>query len=241
MKDILFAYDEPAAIIRQGAKRYLVVGDLHIGRELKLAKNGIKIYGSSELMADRIIALMKMHKAKGLVILGDVKDSIIRPDTTEIRIIHSFFKRLSGYELILVQGNHDAGLSDVAGLLKVKEYKIGKVGLTHGNALPSEELMQSEYIIAGHDHPAVMVDIESGGHLEKAWIMLDIKPTIAAKSYKKPNKKIKLILMPAFNDLITGTDIGKGRIMNALVRRGMFNLKSAKIYDIKGQLMPLGL
>lgn len=242
MKNITFAYDEPAAIVKDGAKRYLVIGDLHIGRELKLAGKGIRVYGTTERMSDRALILMKKHKAKGLVILGDVKDSITRPDSTEMRMIQSFFNRFSGYEVILVQGNHDAGLGDLGEVLKVKEFTIGKIGLIHGNALPSEELMQNDFIIAAHDHPAVMsAPFEEGGNLEKAWVMLDVKYAEAAKIYDKPNRKIKLILMPAFNELILGSDIDGGkRVLNPLIRKGVFNRGSAKVYDQKGELVKRG-
>ena len=58
-----------------------------------------------------------------------------------MRIIHSFFRRLSD-SIVLVQGNHDAGLGEIAKVLKVKEFRIGKVGLIHGNSIPSEEVMK---------------------------------------------------------------------------------------------------
>ena len=45
---------------------------------------------------------------------------------------------------------------------------------------------------------------EEGGNLQKAWVILDVVPKEAVKLYDKPNKKIKLVLMPAFNDLIVG-------------------------------------
>ncbi len=236
---LLFASGEPAAIVNRGRERYLVVGDLHMGRELKLAGKGIKIYGTSELMAERIIALMKRYRVSRLVILGDVKDSIIRPDSIEMRIILSFFKKLSAYTIILVPGNHDAGIGDIPGVMKLKELRIGKIGMIHGNSLPSEELMDCDYIIAGHDHPAAMVGPEDGGHLEKAWVVMGMKAAAASKAYENPNRRMKLILMPAFNDLITGTDVNGGRILNPLVRRGMFDTKRAKVYSLKGELLQL--
>ena len=228
--------------MKDGSECYLVIGDLHIGRELKLAGKGIRIYGTTEVMADRALALMKKHKAKVLVILGDVKDSITRPDSTEMRMIRSFFNRFFGYGVVLVQGNHDAGLGELGEALKVKEFSIGKIGLIHGNALPSEELMQKECIIAAHDHPAIMsAPFEEGGNMEKVWVMLDLKANEAAKLYDKPNRKIKLVLMPAFNDLIMGNDIGDGeRVLNPLIRKGVFNRRSAKVYDQKGTLVKTG-
>jgi putative SbcD/Mre11-related phosphoesterase len=242
MKPIEFIDGEPAAVVTQGRKRYLVIGDLHIGRELKLAGKGIRVYGTTELMAERAMALLKKHRARGLVILGDVKDSITRPDSTEMRMIGQFFKRFSGYEVVLVQGNHDAGLGDIENVLRVKELSLGKVGLIHGNALPSEGLMRMDYIIAAHDHPAAMsAPYGEGGNLEKVWVVLRIRHREAAKLYGKPGKKTKLILMPAFNDLIVGNDIEGGRrVLNPLIRKGIFDRRTAKIYDQKGETIRVG-
>ncbi|MDE1866031.1 MAG: metallophosphoesterase [Candidatus Micrarchaeota archaeon] len=235
MEKLEFAYDEPAAIVRHGSESYLVVGDLHIGKELKLSAKGIRIYGTTDQMAERIITLMRRHKANNLILLGDVKDSILRAESVEARLILNFFKRLAGYNIILVQGNHDAGLGDYPGLAKVKEFKLGNIGLIHGNSLPSEEMMRSEFIIAGHDHPAALVGSEGEGRMEKVWVVMQMKYTAAAKLYKNPERKVRLILMPAFNDLISGNDVTRGgRILNPLVRRGLFDFKKAKFYPLGG-------
>jgi len=154
-----------------------------------------------------------------------------------MRIIQAFFKKLSDYTVFLVQGNHDAGLGDMPHLNRAKELRVGNVGLIHGNSLPSEDLMRCDYIIAGHDHPAAMI----GSSIEKVWLVLDIKPRVASKDYPARNAKARLVLMPAFNDLITGTDVGRGRILNPLVRRGLFDLKKAKLYTIKGELARMKL
>jgi putative SbcD/Mre11-related phosphoesterase len=235
VKEILFANGEPAAIVRAGSKRYLVVGDLHIGRELKLAGKGIRIYGTSDLMADRIITLMKRNKTKRLVLLGDVKDSIIRPDSVEMRIIQSFFRKLSSYEITLVQGNHDAGLGDIPNVAVTKEFIAGNIGMIHGNSLPSDELMRCDYIIAGHDHPAVTVGHDYDAHLEKTWVVMSISARNASKTYEMPNRKAKLVIMPAFNDLITGSDVAGDRIINPLVRRGIFKKSGARLFSLTGQ------
>jgi uncharacterized protein len=240
LKATQFVYGEPAAVVGRGKERSLVVGDLHIGREIKLARRGIKIYGTSDAMGEQVASLMNKSKARRLILLGDLKDSIIRPDSVEMRMLHSFFRRLSKYPIVLVQGNHDSGLGDVPGLMKVKEFRVGNVGMIHGNSLPSEELMKCDCIIAGHDHPAAMVGPEDGGHLEKVWVVMGIKSAAASKTYEKPNRRMKLILMPAFNDLITGTDVNSGRILNPLVRRGIFDTKRAKVYSLKGEIIPPG-
>ena len=56
-----------------------------------------------------------------------------------------------------------------------------------------------KYIILGHMHPA----IKSDDRFEKIWIISKIGRKIGSR-YKKFNVGIKLVMAPAFNDLIIG-------------------------------------
>ena len=97
--------------------------------------------------------------------------------------------------------------------------------------------MKCDFLIAGHDHPAA----RSGENLEKVWVMSNINLKEAVKSYRSPNRKAKLILAPAFSDLLLGTDIISGRMLNPLIRRGIFEMKGAKAYGLDGALVPVPL
>jgi putative SbcD/Mre11-related phosphoesterase len=234
---IRFSYNESAAILKDGKANVVVIGDLHIGRELSIARNGINIYGATERMADRAVALLKEFKARKLVIIGDVKDSILNPDSAERKLIGSFFARLAGYEVVVVQGNHDAQIGTIGAAVKEKELVIRNVGLVHGNSMPSESVMRSEYILSGHEHPALPYPAS-----EKAWVVYHLNKNSAEKFYKNPNKKAELISMPAFSDLILGTGVGKEKkMLNPLIRRGIFDRESARVYSQTGELVMLGL
>lgn len=238
--DIKFANDEPAAVIRAGGKRYIVVGDLHIGRELSLSGKGIHIYGTTESMAERILRLSRRFRIKRVIIIGDVKDSILYPIVPEKRLIEAFFERLGGLEVTVVAGNHDARIGEIKKVKMVRELTIGRFGLAHGNGMPSDRLMLCDYIITGHEHPAFFpktADGENAGPGVKAWMILKINPKIAARFYKRFNKDAYLISMPAFNDLILGSDIESEKSLNPLIRKGIFDRRTARIYNQKGSIL----
>ena len=71
-----FITNEPA-VFHKGA---LIIGDTHFGIEEKLKLQGIYNDHFSEMMLERIIKLVRMTKAKRLILLGDVKDNITSVD-----------------------------------------------------------------------------------------------------------------------------------------------------------------
>ena len=234
---IRFSYNESAAILKEGKANVVVIGDLHIGRELSIARKGINVYGATEKMAGRAVALLEEFKAKKLVIIGDVKDSILNPDSAERKLINSFFARLAGYEIVIVQGNHDAQIGPIGAVVKTKELVIGNVGLIHGNSMPSELVIGSEYILSAHEHPMLPYPAS-----EKAWVIYRLNRSTAKTFYKNPNKNAVLVSMPAFSDLVTGTSVGRDRkTLNPLIRKGIFKRESARVYSQSGELMMLGL
>ncbi|MGA3020857.1 MAG: hypothetical protein ABSD68_02830 [Candidatus Micrarchaeales archaeon] len=100
------------------------------------------------------------------------------------------------------------------------------VGRSFGSA---EEAMKRRYLISAHGHFA----IEVNGRNEKAWLVARVGKGIGRK-YEGYNKKIKLVVVPPFNDLILGTRIGERTAEHTpLFRREVFDWKSSKIYDLK--------
>lgn len=203
MEKAKIIYDDLALVIMSGKKLSIVIGDLHIGRELKLSKQGVHVYGVSNSMSDRVIALSNKYKTKDLIILGDVKDSISRPHGAEFRLINEFFSSLSDFDIKIAKGNHDANLSLPDNVLMKKEIVFCGVGMLHGNAMPSSRIMMQRIIVIGHEHPAIRSDSNS---LTPAYIIYSINPAMAAGRYKKFNSYAKLISMPSFNHLIVGNE-----------------------------------
>ncbi len=242
VEGIKFVYDEPAMVVNADGNDYLVVADLHIGMELDLSRKGIHMFGATERMSDRIKNIAKEFGLSRIIILGDVKNSILYPEAAEIKLLRGFFKQLDRFEIKVLAGNHDAHLEEIVGISPSKELVVGKMGFTHGNRRPSDDMMSLDYVVSGHEHLAVRIREPAGAVYEqKAWAIYKLNKKSAKLDYDKFNGKLKLISMPAFNDLIMGTVIDKerkGRI-NPVLRKNLFDYASAEIYNLMGQRIML--
>ncbi|MGI0133926.1 MAG: metallophosphoesterase, partial [Candidatus Micrarchaeaceae archaeon] len=196
MERIRFLYNEPAAIISALKKRYLVVGDMHIGLEREFSKRGIHVPNSAELMAGRIKRIMSENSLSRIIILGDIKNSILFPDAYDARSIKSFFSELSGFGLTVVAGNHDAHLAEIVDVPIEREFMLGDFAFVHGDKRPSS--MESEYVISAHNHVAVRMKDRNGRYYdEKGWLIANISKAKAREFYDKCNDKARLVVMPA--------------------------------------------
>ncbi|MCL5112628.1 MAG: metallophosphoesterase [Candidatus Marsarchaeota archaeon] len=238
-----FVYDESAIVISCGSRSAVVVGDLHVGNELHLREKGINADLSTSQMAARIRGIADGFGAERIILLGDIKDTILYPERAELNMLSRFFSLLDGYKLDIVLGNHDAHFTDLFPVRKDqmhRELKLGNVTLLHGNRWPTEDGMMSDYIITAHNHVAIsLVDSNKMLYREKAWLLSSINPEEAGKHYKSFNPRAKLIVMPAFNEMITGTPVNDKKLVSIspLIRNGVFDMKSSKVYSIRGEML----
>lgn len=229
-----FLYDKPAIILD---KKILVIADLHLSAEKKLVPYGDEIINLTERMLNEILSIVKGHKIKKVIILGDVKESLFDV-TPEILF---FFSKLSekleeGVEV--VKGNHDANLEAIPDV-KIHPssgivYK--NIGLAHGHAWPDEKLMQCSYVILAHQHAHVVLEDKKGKkYYQRIFLKSKINIKNAKKKYKKVNKDCKLILIPSFNPILTGMALNKQKkALGPLFRNKVFKMNSSIIYTLKG-------
>ncbi|MGC9190495.1 MAG: metallophosphoesterase [Candidatus Micrarchaeia archaeon] len=241
--EIRLIYGKPALVIAVRGTKYLVVGDLHIGIELELARKGIMVYDATERLARSIKKIMHEFSIRKLVLLGDVKNSIMWPPKAELSMLKSFFQEINDFEVYTIAGNHDAHLGEVVGADIRKELIIGNIALAHGHAMPSEQAMECDYLITAHNHIAIAEKGKGGAFKEeKAWLIASPSSKNASKHYAHFNKGIRLIVMPAFNELITGTPVNslKKDKMGALFSSGLFTMRGAKVYTLWGTELAFG-
>jgi metallophosphoesterase superfamily enzyme len=89
----------------------------------------------------------------------------------------------------------------------------------------------------------VRIKEKSGATYEnKAWGIYRLNLKEAQSNYDKFNEKIKMISMPAFNDLIVGTTIDKNskKRLNPLLSNNIFDYRSVEVYNLMGQRVALG-
>lgn len=169
-----------------------------------------------------------------------MKDSILYPDSTEQMLIKRFFDGLSDFDVQIAVGNHDGHLKEFLNAPIKDEIIIGNYAFLHGHMWPSEEAMKKRYVIIAHNHVAVSFRDENNAfYSQKAWLVSDVSKKFAKERYKDFYKNVKLIVMPAFNDLILGTPVNnKDDIhINPLFRNKIFDYDNASVYTISGSLI----
>ncbi len=226
-----FLYDAPGILHKEA----LIIGDTHFGMERKLRAKGIYDEQFTERLFSRLKELILKYKAKKVIFLGDVKEEIMMLDN---KTADTLSKLSLLCEIIIVRGNHDGGIENCgcAKIIPSEGFVYDKLGLAHGHSWPAKELMECEYIILGHQHPMFMKKDSMGKiHSEPVWVISEPDEKNILKHYKKFNKKIKLILLPAFNPLV-GSTINKTENVQfgPLLNNKLFKLNSALLLRLNG-------
>ncbi|HLF24228.1 MAG TPA: metallophosphoesterase, partial [Burkholderiales bacterium] len=232
------AHPERALTLR-GDDTAVLIGDLHIGLEVELEKDGLRLPSQTAQMAQRVVGLLERTGASRLVILGDLKHTIPFATAREAVDLRRFFERISA-KVDLVPGNHDAALPPLpdhvtihpaAGLL------LGDVGVGHGHVWPSQETMGAREIVTCHNHPSVLLQDELGHrHKEPAWIRGPFSKTARVR-YPKLPLGAKFVVMPNFNDLLGGVafnSLPAEEMLGPLLRNRLFDVERAKVHTLDG-------
>ncbi|NYZ73554.1 metallophosphoesterase family protein [Candidatus Micrarchaeota archaeon] len=226
-----FLYNAPA-ILHKGA---IIVGDTHFGMEDKLRRKGIYDEEFSLRLFSRLKGLIVSHKAKKLILLGDVKEDITMLDKRTEDILAKLSMLC---EITIVRGNHDGGIEHCANaeIAKAEGFAYEGLGLIHGHSWPSDDVMACGHVIAGHQHPLItMTDAFGRKRSEPVWVMAPPDAERIAERYKKFNKKIKLVLMPAFNPLVGSTiNHDEKERLGPLLNNNLFKLNHAIVFRLDG-------
>ena len=227
-------HGSPALFLKEESA--LIISDLHYGVEAEMLRSGVWVPNRSTSRTEKILKLIKENKAKKLILLGDVKHQVPHNSKQQRTDLEQFFMAVTRIvDVEIVPGNHDGGLADIApDNVKFHESvgcTIGNIGLSHGHAWPSQEVMNSEILVMGHEHPAFSFrDRVDKLHSEPCWLRA---PMIEHERYEKVPDL--LIVMPAFGELA-------GRTMNReplkglgpVLRNGLADLSKARVETLEG-------
>jgi len=193
--------NEPAMLLR-GRRKILLVADLHIGL--------IGFYDKK--IIEKLKNLAGSVEADEVIVLGDLKHRIGR--------YHKLERLFNGFEipLAVIKGNHDGGL-DHFDILSSRGVRIGKFGLFHGHAVPSDDVMKADTLIFAHAHPSVLVRDDIGGSKVRVWVFGEFDGK-------------KLVIMPAFNDLCASTPINVGKPAGVMFKR--WDYRNAEVFMLDG-------
>jgi uncharacterized protein len=229
---------QPAALIKNGVKKTLVIADPHLGWEMALQEKGIHVPSQTPRIMEKLKMLLLEHKPEALVILGDVKYTVISAKLGEWHDIPEFFSELRNYvnDIAIVRGNHDANLEPLlpedVRLLPATGSIIGDVGLFHGHKWPSPKLLGCTSIIMGHLHPVVVFRDPAGFKitrqvwmkascnteelartlLQKQGVKIEGTPEATLRKFYDVKARAKqLFIMPSFNDFLGGRPVNETR------------------------------
>ncbi len=211
----------------------LALADLHIGYERDLYKKGVRIPSNTPDMVKRVSKILELQEVEILMIIGDLKHNIPQSSWQEYeeipKAIEKWLKLVD--EIHLVPGNHDGGIekylpSDVI-IHPSKGTVIGGVGYIHGHALPSDEVLQSDMIVMGHDHPAItLTDSLGTTRKEHCWVRVKFESEMGTG---------EAVIVPNFNTLLGGTSINTDGHLSPFFRHVF--VKKEKIYLLDGTFL----
>lgn len=227
-----------ATLIRTGKTKTLVIADPHLGWEMALRDKGIHLVSQTTKLLQKLITLLSKNKPDVLLILGDVKYSVVTTEPGEWHDIPDFFTQLKEYvnEITIVRGNHDANLEPLLPehikILPASGTIIGDIGLFHGHKWPSPSLLNCRTLIMGHLHPVVVFHDPAGFKITKqVWVKAKCNTTQLYKTLLQKQQKrnegtqeettqkhynfnprtIQIFIMPSFNDFLGGRPINEAR------------------------------
>ncbi|MEM2282772.1 MAG: metallophosphoesterase [Candidatus Hadarchaeales archaeon] len=231
---------EPALLLRR--EKTLVLADLHLGLESELSAKGVCLPSQIPEIKQRVLQLIKIHKAEKLLLLGDVKHNVPRSTWLEWRELPGFFEELlKAVEVEIIPGNHDGDLEGMiprgVKIHPVSGIRLGKVGFVHGHAWPSKEVLGGEVLVMGHNHPAVELRERVGGKmLEPAWLRLRMDPSHLPPALRTENPP-EVLVMPSFSRLIKGSPVNREvpeELIGPLFRSGALSMEKAEVYLLDG-------
>jgi len=231
-------WPNPAAMVKTGSVKTLLIADPHIGWEIELQEKGIHVPSQTPKILNKLTAILCRYKPQQLVIVGDVKYSVVSSELGEWHDVPDFFTKLQGIigNIAVVRGNHDANIEPLLPenikLLPATGITIGDVGVFHGHKWPSPTLLGCKTLVMGHLHPVVVFRDPAGFKITRqVWIRAScdtevlgkillqkhhvrIEGSVAKTLRKHYGVKLKvkeIFIMPSFNDFLGGRPINETR------------------------------
>lgn len=244
----------PALLVEKPEKA-LIISDIHFGFEAELAERGVRIPSQTWKLANRLAQLIRDTGARRLIVLGDIKHKVPLSSWIEWREMPKAIEGLKalGVKITLIPGNHDGGIKSILGDSISYASSRGlfleaerRLLLFHGHRWPSPEAVKADIIVMGHLHPMVSLRTDVGSLVKHpAWLMLRGSRKLLAQhlsnKLKKPLKaagRIELIVLPAFNPLLTGISVNslspKEKLWPLMASKA-FQLKEAEVILLNGE------
>ena len=189
-------------LIKTEKKKFLVIGDLHLGYEESLNSAGIFMH--HHLFDETINYLEKVFRKTGevnyVILLGDVKHvfhTIMRQEKEEMFNLFNYLEKKCS-KIIITKGNHDSILEPVvkkySNISLVNYHLQEELLFAHGDRqFPEMKDKKVKYLILAHGHPAVKISDKVKTEKYKCFLV---------GKYKGKN----IIILPSFIEANEGSD-----------------------------------
>jgi len=212
----------------------LVLGDLHIGLEEHILKEGICLRVQLREILEklnRVFLQLKQEniKIKKIIILGDLKHEFEKISNNEwrdtLKVLNYLENKLDKKnQIILIKGNHDNILGPIAKKKDIKlknYYKFKNLCFLHGDKLFKQCLegdLNINTFILGHLHPAITIYDKYKKEKYKCFLK------------GKWNKKI-IYILPSFSPISLGYDLTA--LNNNLEKEGFLFIKKNSLKNFE--------
>jgi putative SbcD/Mre11-related phosphoesterase len=243
------------AILIEKPRPAIVISDVHFGFEAELGDKGIRVPSQTWKITELLIKLIEEQNPQEIIILGDLKHKIPVSSSIEWEEMPRAIEKIreTGVEVILVPGNHDGGIKKIlgntvryapsSGLLIEGERRIF---MYHGHRWPSIDIVKSDIVFMGHLHPMINLRTDVGSIIKKpVWMLIEGDKRNLVKTFRekygirlKGRGRINLIIMPAFNPILTGISVNNIKPEDKLwplIRTNSFSISLAEIILLSGQ------
>lgn len=216
----------------------LVVADLHLGYEQALEESGVFLPPVQfRFISSLIERAIEETSSEKLVVLGDVKHefgSALKQEWGEtIELLSKLKER--GIDVCVVRGNHDNFLIPMLKRLEVPLHdphlRVESFLFLHGHKEPPLDAWGgAEYVIMGHEHPAVLLRDELGASMKLKSFLLG--------SFESA----KLIVIPALSPLMPGTEVNVPRVryLSPLLQRANVGSMRVFVADLEAGIYDFG-
>ncbi|MEM0167738.1 MAG: metallophosphoesterase [Thermoplasmatales archaeon] len=195
----------------------VAVSDIHLGYEDVLAMNGIFIPRvQSKLIYETVNQIIERYSPEKFIIDGDLKHEFSKNTPQEWKDVFELLQMISKKSKpIVVKGNHDNYVANIASKLDIKVYDIyrdGRYTFHHGH----KDFTWDGIAIIGNEHPAV--------GLRDA---VDSVVKLPCFLYFKAER---LIVLPALSIYAGGSDILKNEISSPVLKK--VNIDEGRVYGL---------
>ncbi|MCW4034026.1 MAG: hypothetical protein NWF03_01535, partial [Candidatus Bathyarchaeota archaeon] len=207
-----------------------------------------------------------------LIVLGDIKDAITKVSSEVWQEIPKFFETIQQNigQIQVVLGNHDGNLEPLlpknVELIPASGKIFGDVGLFHGHAWPTPDILGCKSLITGHVHPTIAIRDPMGLRVTRQVLVktacekeklaksllkyLDIKPKtdVSDTFYEKFKVKLgvsQLFILPSFNQFLGGRAINEKKkqtkktesYIGPILRSGCVDMDGAEVFLLDGTFL----